>query len=59
MALIGRNGVGKTTLLHAIMGTRGSTGRILLDGEPVPASAHGRARAGIGLCRRGGMSFRN
>lgn len=57
MALIGRNGVGKTTLLHAIMGTRGSTGRILLDGEPVPASAHGRARAGIGFVPQGRHVF--
>lgn len=57
MALIGRNGVGKTTLLHAIMGTRGATGRILLDGEPVPASAHGRARAGIGFVPQGRHVF--
>lgn len=57
MALIGRNGVAKTTLLHAIMGTRGATGHILLDGEPVPASAHGRARAGIGFVPQGRHVF--
>jgi len=57
MALIGRNGVGKTTLLHAIMGTRAATGRITLGGEPVPASAHGRARAGIGFVPQGRHVF--
>ena len=57
VALIGRNGVGKTTLLHAIMGTRGATGAITLGGEPVPASAHGRARAGIGFVPQGRHVF--
>ena len=57
VALIGRNGVGKTTLLHAIMGTRAATGRITLGGEPVPATAHGRARAGIGFVPQGRHVF--
>lgn len=57
VALIGRNGVGKTTLLHAIMGTRPATGRITLGGQPVPASAHGRARAGIGFVPQGRHVF--
>jgi len=59
MALIGRNGVGKTTLLHAIMGTRPLTGGKLefagadLTGRP----SHQRARAGIGFVPQGRHIF--
>jgi branched-chain amino acid transport system ATP-binding protein len=50
MALLGRNGVGKSTLLGAIMGlVRMQGGSIALDGAPVAAwPAHRRARAGLG-----------
>ena len=59
MALIGRNGVGKTTLLHTIMGTRPVTGGTLhFDGRDMTATpAHGRARAGIGFVPQGRHVF--
>ncbi len=45
-ALLGRNGVGKTTLLHTLAGLRRPDGgRVLLDGENLHAmAARGRAR---------------
>ena len=50
LALLGRNGVGKTTLLATIMGhTRLHRGTIRLDGRTVSAlPSYGRARAGLG-----------
>jgi urea transport system ATP-binding protein len=59
MALIGRNGVGKTTLLHAIMGTRAVKGGTLrFDGADVTrARADQRARAGIGFVPQGRHIF--
>ena len=50
LAVLGRNGVGKSTLLLTIMGyTQISRGRILWRGEDVTRQApHVRARAGIG-----------
>lgn len=50
LALLGRNGVGKTTLLTTLMGlTRRHGGAILLDGKDVTQlSTHRRARAGFG-----------
>ncbi|HUD29216.1 MAG TPA: urea ABC transporter ATP-binding subunit UrtE [Novosphingobium sp.] len=59
MALIGRNGVGKTTLLHAIMGTRpAGGGTIVFDGRDVTsAPSHQRARAGIGFVPQGRHIF--
>lgn len=50
LAVLGRNGVGKTTLLAALMGlARRHEGRILLDGEDVAAlSTPERARRGLG-----------
>ena len=50
MALLGRNGTGKTTLLNTIVGvTRRHGGRILLGGRDVTRlPAHRRAAAGIG-----------
>ncbi|HET9579833.1 MAG TPA: ABC transporter ATP-binding protein [Usitatibacter sp.] len=50
VALLGRNGVGKTTLLMTIMGlTRHHGGGIFWDGRDVAAwPAHARAAAGIG-----------
>ena len=49
-AVLGRNGVGKTTLLMTIMGlTAMRGGRITLDGQEITTLAtHRRARAGIG-----------
>jgi branched-chain amino acid transport system ATP-binding protein len=50
LALLGRNGVGKTTLLATLMGlTRVSRGRLHFDGKDLAAlSTHSRARSGLG-----------
>jgi branched-chain amino acid transport system ATP-binding protein len=50
LALLGRNGVGKSTLLLTIMGyTRLARGRIVWRGENITVRApHRRARAGLG-----------
>ena len=42
-ALLGRNGVGKTTTLKAIIGLAPRTGRITLRGKRDPDDAHRRA----------------
>jgi urea transport system ATP-binding protein len=58
-ALIGRNGVGKSTLLHCLAGTRPMThGTLTLAGQDISAlPAHGRARAGIGFVPQGRHIF--
>jgi branched-chain amino acid transport system ATP-binding protein len=50
LALLGRNGTGKTTLINTLAGaTRQHGGTISLDGTPLhKLSAHQRAAAGIG-----------
>jgi branched-chain amino acid transport system ATP-binding protein len=50
LAVIGRNGVGKTTMLRAIMGiARVSAGRIVFDGEDLSGMAPSqRAERGLG-----------
>jgi branched-chain amino acid transport system ATP-binding protein len=50
LAVLGRNGVGKSTLLLTIMGyTKVARGRIIWRGEDITAMApHRRARAGLG-----------
>jgi branched-chain amino acid transport system ATP-binding protein len=50
LALLGRNGTGKTTLLGTLVGvTRRHAGRIVLAGQDITALApHRRAAAGIG-----------
>ena len=55
VCLIGRNGVGKTTLLKTVMGLiRPRQGRIQLAGRDLLAlPPHRRARAGIGYVPRG------
>ena len=59
MALIGRNGVGKTTLLRTIMGVqRLDSGGILFAGEEIgKLGSHKRARAGIGFVPQGRHIF--
>ena len=59
MALIGRNGVGKTTLLHAIMGTRPTkSGALHFDGRDITGfPAHKRSRVGIGFVPQGRHVF--
>lgn len=51
LAIVGRNGVGKTTLLSTIMGqTRQHTGSIKLKGQRIDTlQSHQRARVGIGI----------
>ena len=55
LAVLGRNGVGKTTLLRTVMGlTDRVTGRILLDGHDIThAPTHERSRHGIGYVPQG------
>jgi urea transport system ATP-binding protein len=53
--LMGRNGVGKTTLLKCLMGLLPvQSGEILLDGKPIQRhAAHQRASLGIGYVPQG------
>ena len=59
LALIGRNGVGKTTLLKSIIGVQPLTaGSIRFDGTDVTGlRAFERARAGIGYVPQGRHIF--
>ncbi len=55
VCLIGRNGVGKTTLLKTVIGLlRQRSGQVQLEGREVsPLPPHGRARSGIGYVPQG------
>ena len=57
--LLGRNGVGKTTLLKSLMGLVPiKSGSIQLDGKPIDkATPYDRARAGIGFVPQGREIF--
>jgi len=57
--LLGRNGVGKTTLLKSLMGLVPiKTGTIEFDGKPIQAATpYERARAGIGFVPQGREIF--
>ena len=57
--ILGRNGVGKTTLLKSLMGLVPiKTGSIELDGKPIhKATPYERARAGIGFVPQGREIF--
>ena len=59
LALLGRNGMGKTTAVRSIVGLAPvARGRILFDGEPVQAWPSYRiARTGIGLVPEGRQVF--
>jgi len=59
VSIIGRNGVGKTTLLKTIIGLlRVTSGSIQLDGHDVTrAPAYERARRGLGYVPQGRMIF--
>jgi len=58
-ALLGRNGVGKTTTVRAVMGlVPPSSGRVLLDGEDIAGWApHRIARAGVAYVPEGRLIF--
>ena len=57
--LLGRNGVGKTTLLKSLMGLIPiKTGSIELDGQPIQSNTpYERARAGMGFVPQGREIF--
>lgn len=57
--VLGRNGMGKTTLLRALMGEVPLTGGTLtMDGSPIGALApHARARRGLGFVPQGRQIF--
>jgi urea transport system ATP-binding protein len=57
--LLGRNGVGKTTLLKSLMGLVPiKSGSIMFDGKPIDkATPYERARAGIGFVPQGREIF--
>ena len=59
VALLGRNGVGKTTLMNAIVGlVRPREGSIRLDGVDIAgASTHEIARAGVAIVPQGRRIF--
>ncbi|HXH82700.1 MAG TPA: ABC transporter ATP-binding protein [Candidatus Tectomicrobia bacterium] len=61
VTLLGRNGMGKTTTVRALMGiVRPRAGRIELDGRPLHGlPPHEVARAGIGLVPEGRQVFPN
>ncbi|MBP2325210.1 branched-chain amino acid transport system ATP-binding protein [Kibdelosporangium banguiense] len=54
LGLLGRNGVGKSTLIMTLMGLVPTTsGTVLLDGVMLPARPHKIARAGVALVPQG------
>lgn len=59
LALMGRNGMGKTTLLKSLIGTlRARDGTISLDGRELSgAESHQRVAAGMGYVPQGRMIF--
>jgi branched-chain amino acid transport system ATP-binding protein len=58
-ALLGRNGVGKTTLIRSVIGfTPPRAGHIRFDGEPIERlPSHAIARRGVGLVPQGRRIF--
>ena len=61
VTLMGRNGMGKTTTVHSIMGmVRIRAGQITFDGAPIhDLPSHRIARAGVGLVPEGRQVFPN
>jgi branched-chain amino acid transport system ATP-binding protein len=59
LGILGHNGMGKTTLMKALVGLLPATGgRIVLDGAEITAApAHVRARAGLGYVPQGREIF--
>jgi len=60
LAVLGRNGVGKTTLINALIGAVEMSGRIALAGVDLSQlPSHARARAGLGWCPQERNIFRS
>ncbi|MEO0863107.1 MAG: ABC transporter ATP-binding protein [Pseudomonadota bacterium] len=60
LALMGRNGMGKTTTVRAICRMMTSTGRLEFAGRDLHSlPSHKAARLGIGLCPEGRRCFRD
>jgi branched-chain amino acid transport system ATP-binding protein len=60
LAVLGRNGVGKTTLINALVGAVKSSGRVTLAGADLSSlPSHRRARAGLGWCPQERNIFRS
>jgi branched-chain amino acid transport system ATP-binding protein len=59
VTLLGRNGVGKSTLIHAVMGMlRPTSGRVSVCGQDVTGrSPHVVSRAGVGIVPQGRRVF--
>ena len=59
VCVMGRNGVGKTTLLNTVMGVlKASSGRVTWDGRDITAMRpHDRIKAGIGYAPQGHPTF--
>jgi urea transport system ATP-binding protein len=59
MCVMGRNGVGKTTLLNAVMGVVPvGSGRVLFDGKDITkAPTHARVKSGMGYVPQGHETF--
>jgi urea transport system ATP-binding protein len=59
LCVMGRNGVGKTTLLHAVMGVlKAARGRVLFDGEDITGlKPHERVRRGLAYVPQGHPVF--
>lgn len=59
LALLGRNGVGKTTLLKCLMGVLpAASGKVIFEGKDITRmSPHARARAGIAYVPQGREIF--
>ena len=59
VCVLGRNGVGKTTLLNTIMGVlRPAAGRVTFAGHDITrARTHERVRMGLGYCPQGHETF--
>jgi branched-chain amino acid transport system ATP-binding protein len=58
LAVLGRNGVGKSTLVHTVMGMLAGTGSVRFDGrELLGLPIHAVARAGLALVPQGRRVF--
>ena len=60
VSIIGSNGAGKSTLINAISGVvRRKSGKILLNGKPLPSAIHKVVRAGVVQVPEGRRVFAN